>query len=214
MQHHFRFSRSNRKASAFTLIELLVVIAIISILAAILFPVFARARENARRASCQSNLKQVGLAIFQYTQDYDEKMPLGWKSGSAPTLWNERIDPYLKSTQIMVCPSDSKRSPGYGCNLWGACGADFGGATGTIIRSLPQFTRTSEVWMLADSQDTPPATGGTSRIWRFGTADSTTRISTRHFDGTNLCFLDGHVKWVKNDVILNNLNDIWGETTL
>ena len=59
----------------FTLIELLVVIAIISILAAILFPVFARARENARRASCQSNMKQAGLAFMQYTQDYDERLP-------------------------------------------------------------------------------------------------------------------------------------------
>lgn len=60
----------------FTLIELLVVIAIIALLAAILFPVFARARENARRASCQSNLKQIGLSVVQYTQDYDETFPL------------------------------------------------------------------------------------------------------------------------------------------
>jgi prepilin-type processing-associated H-X9-DG protein len=181
-------------------------------LAAILFPVFARARENARRTACASNLKQIGLAVFQYTQDYDEKMPLGYKSGTAPTMWNQRIDPYLKSTQIMICPSDKKRNPGYGCNLWGACGGDFGGATGTIVLSLPQFTRTSEVWMLADSQDVPPATVGDSRIWRFGTSGSTTRISTRHFDGTNLCFIDGHVKWVKDDVILNNKDDIWGDT--
>jgi prepilin-type N-terminal cleavage/methylation domain-containing protein len=65
----------SRKRTGFTLIELLVVIAIIAILAAILFPVFARARENARRASCQSNLKQIGLAVYQYTQDYDEKCP-------------------------------------------------------------------------------------------------------------------------------------------
>src|SRR5687767_6194063 len=64
------------RKSGFTLIELLVVIAIIAILAAILFPVFARARENARRASCQSNLKQVGLGFVQYTQDYDERYPM------------------------------------------------------------------------------------------------------------------------------------------
>src|SRR5438874_7363740 len=67
---------ARRTQSAFTLIELLVVIAIIAILAAILFPVFGRARENARRSSCQSNLKQLGIAIMQYTQDYDERMPL------------------------------------------------------------------------------------------------------------------------------------------
>src|SRR3954466_4926477 len=86
----------------FTLIELLVVIAIIAILAAILFPVFARARDNARRAACQSNLKQVGLAIAQYTQDYDEKMvPVILLS---PTmLYPQLIQPYLKSEQVMVC---------------------------------------------------------------------------------------------------------------
>src|SRR5205809_4233116 len=65
-----------RTRRAFTLIELLVVIAIIAILAAILFPVFSRARENARRASCQSNLKQIGLGFLQYAQDYDERLPL------------------------------------------------------------------------------------------------------------------------------------------
>src|SRR4028118_1774787 len=68
--------------SGFTLIELLVVIAIIGILASILFPVFARARENARRSSCQSNLKQIGLGILQYTQDYDEKLPLRRHDGA------------------------------------------------------------------------------------------------------------------------------------
>jgi prepilin-type N-terminal cleavage/methylation domain-containing protein len=66
---------SSKSHSAFTLIELLVVIAIIAMLAAILFPVFGRARENARRSSCQSNLKQIGLGIMQYTQDYDERLP-------------------------------------------------------------------------------------------------------------------------------------------
>ncbi len=76
---------ARRGKSAFTLIELLVGIAIMSLLAAILFPVFGRVRENARRASCQSNLKQIGLAIHQYTQDYDERMPLGyvyWSGGA------------------------------------------------------------------------------------------------------------------------------------
>lgn len=75
--HSIRKAGSLRLPRAFTLIELLVVIAIITLLAAILFPVFARARENARRSSCQSNLKQIGIGIAQYTQDYDEKMPLG-----------------------------------------------------------------------------------------------------------------------------------------
>jgi len=100
----------NRKG--FTLIELLVVIAIIAILAAILFPVFGRARENARRASCISNLHQIGLGFMQYTQDYDERLPYGKindTEGNAieGTQWNTSIQPYLKSTQVLRCPSDA-----------------------------------------------------------------------------------------------------------
>jgi len=72
----------NRSVRGFTLIELLVAIAVIAILAAILFPVFARARENARRSSCTSNLKQQGLAIMQYAQDYDELMVPAWLDGT------------------------------------------------------------------------------------------------------------------------------------
>src|SRR5688572_18777417 len=87
------------RKQGFTLIELLVVIAIIAILAAILFPVFARARENARRASCQSNLKQIGLGIAQYSQDYDEKLtPCYDSQTSASSLpWQSLIQPYVKS---------------------------------------------------------------------------------------------------------------------
>jgi prepilin-type N-terminal cleavage/methylation domain-containing protein/prepilin-type processing-associated H-X9-DG protein len=120
--------KKERELRGFTLIELLVVIAIIAILAAILFPVFARARENARRSSCQSNLKQLALGFHQYTQDYDERMPLpGWFTvpngsynagaggprkayhvGSFVTTWADEIEPYIKSTQIFTCPSDPK----------------------------------------------------------------------------------------------------------
>jgi prepilin-type processing-associated H-X9-DG protein/prepilin-type N-terminal cleavage/methylation domain-containing protein len=99
-------SKSTYKA--FTLIELLVVIAIIALLAAILFPVFARARENARRASCMSNLKQIGLADAQYTQDYDSHfvpglIPIAGKYTCPP----KSLDPYIKSSGIWRCPSDS-----------------------------------------------------------------------------------------------------------
>lgn len=102
-----------KKFFAFTLIELLVVVAIIAILAAILFPVFARARENARRASCQSNLKQVGLAMVQYAQDYDERMPslrLNGPANGQRNLWFYLIYPYTKSTQVLICPSDTNNN--------------------------------------------------------------------------------------------------------
>lgn len=99
------------KKSGFTLIELLVVIAIIALLAAILFPVFARARENARRANCQSNLKQIGLGLLQYIQDNDETLAhYGSRTSGTPnmfTYWNDKIFPYVKSEQIFICPSDT-----------------------------------------------------------------------------------------------------------
>lgn len=103
-----------RRKQAFTLIELLVVIAIIAILAAILFPVFGQARENARRASCQSNLKQIGLGLMQYSQDYDEELvsvyygDTGWQASTTNGYkWMDAIFPYIKSTQVFDCPSMS-----------------------------------------------------------------------------------------------------------
>lgn len=98
--------------SAFTLIELLVVIAIIAILAAILFPVFARARENARRSSCSSNLKQIGLGVIQYAQDYDERMvSVRMNPGNDDALggaWPVLLQPYIKSYQLFSCPSNTR----------------------------------------------------------------------------------------------------------
>lgn len=93
------------RVKGFTLIELLVVIAIIAILAAILFPVFARARENARRASCQNNLKQIGIGLMQYTQDYDERYPYTTDVSGTPS-WRVATEPYIKSTQVFKCPSN------------------------------------------------------------------------------------------------------------
>ncbi len=109
--------KTTRLHQAFTLIELLVVIAIIAILAAILFPVFGRARENARRSSCQSNLKQLGLGIMMYVQDYDERYPFRifgtgstYNTNEPAYSWRQAIQPYVKSTQVATCPSNVRNT--------------------------------------------------------------------------------------------------------
>lgn len=92
----------------FTLIELLVVIAIIAILAAILFPVFARAREKARQTSCTSNVKQIALAVLMYAQDYDERIVSGSGFRSRSVNWQCKVQPYIKNWNIFLCPSNSR----------------------------------------------------------------------------------------------------------
>lgn len=110
-----------QRSRGFTLIELLVVIAIIAILAAILFPVFARARENARKISCASNLKQLSLGWLQYAQDYDEKV-VPWSStgtsGGYAFVWQEIVQPYIKSKQLLRCPSVQSATSTYSYNAF------------------------------------------------------------------------------------------------
>ena len=134
-------SSSRSGKSAFTLIELLVVIAIIAILAAILFPVFARARENARRSSCQSNLKQIGLGFLQYSQDYDEYLVryqysyTNGSGGNSQYSWYDPIFPYIKSAQIYNCPSAAFGTPS------GAGTKTFAPITATSYDSFLGMTR-------------------------------------------------------------------------
>lgn len=161
------------RRKGFTLIELLVVIAIIAILAAILFPVFARAREKARQASCLSNLKQLALAALAYAQDYDEGFPThpskcgGWGNDSGLALqWFEQLQPYCKNTQLFQCPSASND------NEWmGNCYPGLTGRPNFIVHygyniqiqespfrswgrndvwKLPAYQRPAEVGLLAD----------------------------------------------------------------
>ena len=131
-----------RTRHAFTLIELLVVIAIIAILAAILFPVFQKVRENARRTACLSNSKQLGLATIQYEQDADEKTPNGADSQGLGTGWAGQIYLYIKSVGVFKCPDDPTSLPGtvvsYGFNRNCAIytGNNSGGADGTSLAAF------------------------------------------------------------------------------
>ena len=196
------------KRKAFTLIELLVVIAIIAILTAILFPVFARARENARRASCMSNLKQIGLGMMQYTQDYDEKYPPAYNYFTADTLvwWEDEIQPYTKSWQIFICPSQSTPIT-YNKHRDGLSPATITTSyavnetviqTGSAATSLASFLQPSTTIVAADSNSMElfqkysddPA----SPSWAGATL---VRVDKRHLDGANFLFADGHVKWRK-----------------
>jgi prepilin-type N-terminal cleavage/methylation domain-containing protein/prepilin-type processing-associated H-X9-DG protein len=113
---------SSKKRPGFTLIELLVVIAIIAILAAILFPVFQKVRENARRASCASNLKQLGTAVTQYTQDADERYPWGgnWGAKEDQCSLKSQLYPFLKTEGVFVCPSDGTWHKNFNQNSYGS----------------------------------------------------------------------------------------------
>ena len=116
-------SHSSRRRAGFTLIELLVVIAIIAILAAILFPVFAQAREKARQAACLNNTKQIGLGIIQYTNDYDETLPVAGYNAQCRGRWQWQLYPYVKNEGVFNCPnvpsskwSSATGTPGAPCD--------------------------------------------------------------------------------------------------
>ena len=204
---------------AFTLIELLVVIAIIAILAAILFPVFAKAREKARQSSCSSNVKQLGLAILQYAQDYDETYPHVYDDGFTPALriiWADKIYPYAKSRQVYGCPSANPNmapAGGWPDSLRGTrylmCmthimteGASNSG------RRMADFIAPAETLMIAESDNTwwthfcarhsvwgagGPIITNNGRPALLGSLNE--RVNGWHNEGCNVGYFDGHVKW-------------------
>ena len=223
------------KRSGFTLIELLVVIAIIAILAAILFPVFARARENARRASCQSNLKQIGLGILQYTQDYDERLLSSKNNGIYTDVpWQVQIQPYVKSYQLFACPSNTAsnfvqntpnaatNTPGvpisYMCNggTEGNAADEFGGARPfTWYGSVRSPTNLSALVAPATTIFVMEQAGGESEpfCWKpfkfTGTTGAPPQQFTNHLTTTNFLFGDGHVKSLKPTATVSPTINMW-----
>ncbi len=197
---------TSNRPRAFTLIELLVVIAIIAILAAILFPVFAKAREKARQSSCQSNLKQIGVAVMQYVQDYDETFPW-YVNGNAwtgawsvtDTYWGRFLEPYCKNQQVLACPSaDAALKTGayaYGLNglLDGGGGAPMRLAS---ITAPAEKIHSHDSWesRLDDNGDKLCISPGfTENLMQ----DPSIRYKTeawRHNDVCTVLWLDGHVK--------------------
>lgn len=215
---------STRAVRAFTLIELLVVIAIIAILASILFPVFARARENARRSSCQSNLKQIGLGILQYIQDYDERYPqLMHNSSTGANGWVRNIQSYVKSEQLFQCPSEKTARGGlsagnpaanetdytYNANL--ACGElPANNCFGDMGTSVSKLEAVAQTVMNAEDlsrpeysyANCPPVQVCVSpgMVLSVGVYIPNLDESKRHLEGANYSFADGHVKWLKPEI--------------
>ncbi len=205
----------------FTLIELLVVIAIIAILAAILFPVFARAREKARQTQCTSNLKEISLAILMYAQDYDERLPDHCGQRTA-NCWAVSIYPYVKNTQLFACPSygyeytmgiwrDYNNGPAhafqpriprsYGWNLMLDC------------RKLAIIEKPAQVVMVADSTGSGwiapmhRCIGFTDLGASARCASKYARMWPRHNEGIVMGFVDGHVKWERGLQVIADFRD-------
>jgi prepilin-type N-terminal cleavage/methylation domain-containing protein/prepilin-type processing-associated H-X9-DG protein len=202
------FPQNRPLRRGFTLIEILIVIAIIILLALILFPVFGRARESARRASCQSNMRQLALAVRMYTEDYSHKLA----ARASNTAWQTPYLNYINNTNLLKCPSatrrGSTRTSDYMSNYYVMSNKSSGWVIGTHLR----WFNNAATAMLFDSDATSDgrntasaSTAGTVSTPRPPYANPSTpadyRISLRHFNGSNVAFFDGHVKWLNADTL-------------
>lgn len=224
--HHAKESAVMRRSNGFTLIELLVVIAIIAILAAILFPVFARAREKARQSSCSSNVKQIALGHMMYLQDYDERFVSCYDDGMGSAnrvIWADKLQPYVKNRQIFLCPScDVSTIPATG-NMQGTRYAMpmqhvFPEGWVTVV-SIGSFAAPAETAMVIENyncwyQHVCPRHGEYHANGLLQTVGGRTSIVGRlgevtypwHNNGLNVGFVDGHVKWMSVSDMANPAN--------
>jgi prepilin-type N-terminal cleavage/methylation domain-containing protein/prepilin-type processing-associated H-X9-DG protein len=184
-------------SKAFTLIELLVVIAIIAILAAILFPVFAQARDKARQASCQSNLRQYATATLMYAQDYDETFPMAsFFNGTCIATFYWSVQPYVKNDGVTRCPSDSEAMD---------MTVMFAAAPGACPNTPRYTSYASNLDLFVDGFAGKPAIGlgalalpaETAMLYDGNSVPGSQPVQARHALVFNTAFADGHVKAVK-----------------
>jgi prepilin-type N-terminal cleavage/methylation domain-containing protein/prepilin-type processing-associated H-X9-DG protein len=236
---HYRHRNAAHAATAFTLIELLVVIAIIAILAAILFPVFAKAREKARQTSCLSNTKQIGLGLMMYSQDYDERLvPRVIRRSDGVYLealsWRRNIYPYIKNQDVFKCPSNPLKDRigrdstdanltlagisltgvprftlSYNANGQDATLAPMQRSDQPNLLSLPSLQRPAELILVAEG--TVDASELHLGRIQNDVSGGHMQLFAGHSGFTNYVFADGHAKGFKPTATcgVNNTNNMW-----